>query len=100
MTAHVFPPAGGARRLAALVSSSGPLGLKRTIVLAVFVPGLVLLQLLHRIGFALDYLFFPGLRRVEVREIFVIDRLVLTSRPEKNRTAAFEAMVVCRPPLV
>ena len=73
MTGHASPPAGGARRLAGLLSSSKPLGVKRMIALALFVPGLVLLQLLHRIGFALDHLLFPGYRRVDVCEpLFVV----------------------------
>ena len=73
MTGHASPPAGGARRLAALLSASEPRGVKRMIALALFVPGLVLLQLLHRIGFALDHLLFPGYRRVDVREpLFIV----------------------------
>ncbi|MDZ7643561.1 MAG: sulfotransferase [Woeseiaceae bacterium] len=47
--------------------------LRRILVMALFLPLLVLLQLLHWVGFLLDELLFPGYRKVDIREpVFVL----------------------------
>lgn len=50
-----------------------PLGLRRTLVLLLFVPVFLALQLVHWVGLLLDEILFPAYRRVEVNEpIFVV----------------------------
>ncbi len=52
---------------------TGPRKAKRLALLLLFVPLFLLLQFLHWIGFALDNVFFPGYRKVEVREpLFIV----------------------------
>lgn len=54
-------------------SKLAPLTLRRVTFLAWFVPFVSLGQLLHWAGFLLDYVFFPGFRKVEVKEpLFVV----------------------------
>lgn len=52
---------------------TGPRNGKRMVLLLLFVPLFLFLQCLHWIGFALDNVFFPGYRKVEVREpLFIV----------------------------
>lgn len=50
-----------------------PFGLRRTLVLLLFVPAFLAIQLVHWLGLLLDEILFPGYRKVEIREpVFVV----------------------------
>jgi hypothetical protein len=52
---------------------TGPWNAKRLSLLAVLVPVFLMFQLVHWVGFLLDVVFFPGYRKIEIRDpLFIV----------------------------